>query len=74
MILYIGGNGLFQVKIDLPSGKIIGSFEKFFDRKNPGNQDWMVGGIEGLDGKLLSFYYYITYEKRPNLEEGEKTP
>jgi xylan 1,4-beta-xylosidase len=45
--LYCSGNGLFQAKIDLPSGKIIGSIQKFLDKKDPGNPDWMVGGIEG---------------------------
>jgi xylan 1,4-beta-xylosidase len=62
--LYCSGNGLFQVKIDLPSSKIIGSFEKFFDRKDHGNPDWMVGGIEGPDGKLWSSCHYIMYEKK----------
>lgn len=45
--LYSSGNGLFQGKIDLPSGKVIGKFEKFLDKRSPGNPDWMVGGIEG---------------------------
>ena len=45
--LYCSGNGLFQAKIDLPSGRIIGTVKKFLDKKEPGYPEWMVGGIEG---------------------------
>jgi beta-xylosidase len=45
--LYCSGNGLFQARIDLPSGRLVGDLEKFLDRKDEGNPDWMVGGIEG---------------------------
>lgn len=45
--LYCSGNGLFQAKIDLRSGKLIGGIQKFLDKRTPGNPDWMVGGIEG---------------------------
>jgi beta-xylosidase len=45
--LYCSGNGLFQAKIDLPSGKVIGNVQKFLDKKTPGNPEWMIGGIEG---------------------------
>ena len=45
--LYSSGNGLFQGKIDLPSGKVMGKFEKILDKQSPGNPDWMIGGIEG---------------------------
>ena len=44
--LYCSGNGLFQAKIDLPAGKLIGGIQKFLDKKSPGNPEWMVGGIE----------------------------
>lgn len=59
--LYCSGNGLFQARIDLPSGKIIGSIRKFFDKKEPGNPDWMVGGIESpcvikRDGTYFMFF------------------
>ena len=59
--LYCSGNGLFQAKIDLPSGKIIGSIQKFLDKKEPGNPDWMVGGVEGpfvikKDGTYFMFF------------------
>jgi len=45
--LYCSGNGLFQAKIDLSTGKLIGGIQKFLDKRSPGNPDWMVGGIEG---------------------------
>jgi beta-xylosidase len=59
--LYCSGNGLFQAKIDLPSGKMIGSIQKFLDKKDPENPDWMVGGIEGpfvvkRDGIYFMFF------------------
>jgi beta-xylosidase len=59
--LYCSGNGLFQAKIDLPSGKLIGSIQKFLDKKDPGNPDWMVGGIEApfvvkRDGTYFMFF------------------
>ena len=44
--LYCSGNGLFQAKIDLSTGKLIGGIQKFLDKKSPGNPDWLVGGIE----------------------------
>jgi xylan 1,4-beta-xylosidase len=59
--LYCSGNGLFQAKIDLPSGKMIGNIQKFLDKKDPENPDWMVGGIEGpfvvkRDGIYFMFF------------------
>lgn len=45
--LYCSGNGLFQAKIDLTTGRVIGGVEKFLDKKTPGNPAWMIGGIEG---------------------------
>jgi len=45
--LYCSGNGLFQAKIDLKSGKLITPIEKFLDKKQPGYPEWMIGGIEG---------------------------
>jgi len=59
--LYCSGNGLFQAKIDLPSGKMIGSIQKFLDKRGPGYPDWMVGGIEGpfivkRDGIYFMFF------------------
>jgi xylan 1,4-beta-xylosidase len=59
--LYCSGNGLFQAKIDLPSGKIIGTVLKFLDKKEPGYPEWMVGGIEApfvikRDGTYFMFF------------------
>jgi len=45
--LYCSGNGLFQAKIDLNTGKLTSPIQKFLDKKEPGYPDWMVGGIEG---------------------------
>ena len=45
--LYCSGNGLFQAKIDLKSGKLITPIEKFLDKKQTGYPEWMIGGIEG---------------------------
>lgn len=45
--LYCSGNGLFQAKIDLQKGELIGGIQKFLDKKSAGNPDWMIGGIEG---------------------------
>lgn len=45
--LYCSGNGLFQAKIDLNTGKLTTKIEKFLDKKQPGYPEWMVGGIEG---------------------------
>jgi len=45
--LYCSGNGLFQAKIDLKTGKLTTPIQKFLDKKQPGWPDWMQGGIEG---------------------------
>lgn len=45
--LYCSGNGLFQAKIDLKTGKLMTPIEKFLDKKQYGWPEWMVGGIEG---------------------------
>ncbi|MBC7888217.1 MAG: family 43 glycosylhydrolase [Ferruginibacter sp.] len=44
---YCSGNGLFQAKIDLNTGKLTTPIKKFLDKKQPGWPGWMVGGIEG---------------------------
>ena len=59
--LYCSGNGLFQAKIDLPAGKIVGNIQKFLDKRDPGNPEWMFGGIEGpfvvkKDGIYFMFF------------------
>ena len=45
--LYCSGNGLFQGKINLETGKLIGAIEKFLDKEDMGFPDWIRGGIEG---------------------------
>lgn len=59
--LYCSGNGLFQAKIDLSTGKLIGSIQKFLDKKESGYPEWMIGGIEGpfvvkRDGTYFMFF------------------
>jgi len=59
--LYCSGNGLFQAKIDLKSGKLTTPAEKFLDKKQAGWPEWMVGGIEGpfvikKDGTYFMFF------------------
>ncbi|MDE3182888.1 MAG: family 43 glycosylhydrolase [Bacteroidota bacterium] len=44
--LYCSGNGLFQAKIDLNTGKLTTPIQKFLDKKQLGWTEWMVGGIE----------------------------
>ena len=58
---YCSGNGLFQAKIDLPSGKLTTPAEKFLDKRQPGYPEWMIGGIEGpfvikRDGTYFMFF------------------
>lgn len=45
--LYCSGGGLFQAKIDLKTGKLVGEIEQFMAKDSPGNPDWLIGGIEG---------------------------
>lgn len=59
--LYCSGNGLFQAKIDLNSGKLTTPIQKFLDKKQPGWPEWMVGGIEApfvtkKDGTYFMFF------------------
>lgn len=59
--LYCSGNGLFQAKIDLEKGRIIGDIHKILDKKQPGYPEWMIGGIEGpfvvkRDGTYFMFF------------------
>ena len=64
--LYCSGNGLFQAKIDLTTGKLTTPIQKFLDKRQPGWPDWMVGGIEGpfvikKEGNL--FYVFFNLDK-----------
>lgn len=59
--MYCSGNGLFQAKIDLSSGKIIGEVEKIRGAKDEGNPGWMVGGIEGPFVLKRAGVYYMFF-------------
>lgn len=47
--LYCSGGGLWQSEIDLAEGRLLGGDElrKNCGPSDPGNPDWMIGGIEG---------------------------
>lgn len=58
---YCSGDGLWQAKIDLSSGKLTTPIEKFLDKKQEGWPEWMQGGIEGpfvlkRDGTYFMFF------------------
>jgi len=64
--LYCSGNGLFQAKIDLKTGKLTTPIQKFLDKKEPGYPDWMVGGIEGpfvLKRDGIYFMFFSTWTR-----------
>lgn len=59
--LYCSGNGRWQAKIDLPTGKLLGEIKQFMSHKDANNPGWMVGGIEGpfvlkRDGTYFMFF------------------
>ena len=47
--LYCSSGGLWQSGIDLANGRLIGGDDvrKIVGPRDPGNPDWMIGGIEG---------------------------
>jgi beta-xylosidase len=47
--LYTSGGGLWQAPIDLANGRLIGceDLAKICSPREPGNPDWMMGGVEG---------------------------
>lgn len=64
--LYCSGNGLFQAKIDLPTGKLKTPIQKFLDKRQPGYPDWMVGGIEGpfvIKREGIYFMFFSTWTR-----------
>lgn len=64
--LYCSGGGLFQAKIDLPSGKLIGEIQKFRDAKDADNPKWMWGGIEGpfvLKREGIYYMFFSTWTR-----------
>jgi len=64
--LYCSGNGLFQAKIDLNTGKLTTPIEKFLDKKQPGWPEWMWGGIEGpfvIKKEGIYFMFFSTWTR-----------
>jgi beta-xylosidase len=59
--LYCSGNGLFQARIDLESGKLINGIEKFMDKQSPGFPDWIRGGIEAPFVKKCDNTYFMFF-------------
>ena len=64
--LYCSGNGLFQAKIDLATGKLITPIQKFLDKNQQGYPDWITGGIEGpfvLKRDGIYFMFFSTWSR-----------
>jgi len=64
--LYCSGNGLFQAKIDLATGKLITPIQKFLDKNQQGYPDWITGGIEGpfvLKREGIYFMFFSTWSR-----------
>jgi len=59
--LYCSGNGLFQARIDLNTGKLTSRLEKFLDKRSPGYPEWMMGGIEGPFVIKRAGIYYMFF-------------
>lgn len=59
--LYCSGNGLFQAKLDLEKGKIIGELQKFRTARDSVNPRWMWGGIEGPFVLKREGFYYMFF-------------
>lgn len=62
--LYCSGNGLWQAKIDLPTGKLVGEIKQFRGAKDANNPGWMVGGIKGpfvLKREGTYFLFFSTW-------------
>ncbi len=59
--LYCSGNGLFQARIDLATGRLVGKAEKFLDKRSPGNPGWMFGGIEAPFVVKREGVYYMFF-------------
>lgn len=59
--LYCSGNGLFQAKIDLESGKLTTPIQKFLDKKEPGYPEWMMGGIEAPFVLKKDGFYFMFF-------------
>lgn len=59
--LYCSGNGLFQAKLDLEKGKIIGDLQRFRTARDSINPKWMWGGIEGPFVLKRDGVYYMFF-------------
>jgi len=59
--LYCSGNGLFQAKLDLEKGKIIGQLQRFRTARDTINPRWMWGGIEGPFVLKRDGIYYMFF-------------
>jgi len=59
--LYCSGGGLFQSRIDLDKGELLGHIEKFMDKSDPGFPDWIRGGIEGPFVKKQNGIYFMFF-------------
>lgn len=59
--LYCSGNGLFEAKLDLAKGKIIGELQKFRTARDTINPRWMWGGIEGPSVIKREGIYYMFF-------------
>jgi xylan 1,4-beta-xylosidase len=64
--LYCSGNGLFQAKLDLEKGTIIGELQKFRIARDSMNPRWMWGGIEGpfvLKRENVYYMFFSTWTR-----------
>jgi xylan 1,4-beta-xylosidase len=61
--LYGSGGGLWQARIDLATGKLIGrdDLEKICSPGDAGNPDWMIGGIEGPFTIKRDGWYFLFF-------------
>ena len=56
---YCSGRGVWQSRIDLENGRLIGDFEKIIDKTDDG--DWQLGGVEGPCVIKRQGVYYLFY-------------
>ena len=59
LIFTCSGNGLFQAKIDLNTGKLTIP-NQFLDKKQPGWPEWMVGGLSPFVIKRDDIYFMFS--------------
>ena len=66
--LYCSGGGLWQSEIDLARGKLVGGddVQKIIGNRDPGNPDWMIGGIEGpfvINRKGMYYMFFSAWTR-----------